>query len=44
VIAGPQWSDLTHAGAFVLGLVVGVLVVIRLSRVLVELLRRRRDD
>ena len=39
-----EWGDLTHAGAFFLGTLFGVVLTIRLARLLVDAYRRERDQ
>ena len=38
------WADVAVAGAFVLGLVGGALVTIRITRYVLEYLRNERDS
>ena len=41
---GVEWADLTHAAAFLAGTIVGVVLTIRLTKVLAEERRRRNHD
>jgi hypothetical protein len=43
VSAQIQWADLTVAGAFVLGLLVGIVVVLRVARIGAHLIDRYID-
>jgi uncharacterized membrane-anchored protein YhcB (DUF1043 family) len=42
-VTAAQWSDLTVAAAFVAGLIVGAVLVLRLAKLALELMRRERD-
>jgi hypothetical protein len=43
IYAGVDWSDVTVGAAFILGTVVGAVATVRLTRYLLEYLRRDRD-
>lgn len=38
-----QWGDVSHAGAFFLGTLFGVILTIRLARLLLDMGRRERE-
>jgi hypothetical protein len=42
-VGSATWSDLTHVAAFSIGVVAGAVIVLRLARVLLELMRHERD-
>jgi len=42
--ASVAWSDLSIVGGFLAGFLVGVVVAIRLVRVVGSVIRRERDD
>ena len=39
-----DWANFAYAGAFVLGLLTGSIVTMRLSKVLAEFFRQQRDN
>ena len=39
-----DWSAVTHAGAFIVGVLAGTIMTTRLARVLAQFLRRERDQ
>ena len=44
IYAGVDWSNLTVAAAFILGALLGTVATIRLTRALLEYLRRDHDE
>ena len=42
ILAGVDWSNLTVAAAFVLGAILGTVATIRLTRTLLEYLKREQ--
>lgn len=44
ILAGADWSNLTVATAFVLGAILGSVATVRLTRALLDYLRRDRDQ
>lgn len=44
MLAGITWSDVTIAGAFLLGIVIGGITTTRLTRYVLEYLRKERSQ
>jgi len=44
IVAAVEWSNLTVAGAFVVGILAGAIATIRITRHVLEYLRRERED
>jgi predicted exporter len=42
-VLGLEWSNLTILGAFGVGLFVGIILTIRLAKILAEFLRREKE-
>ena len=43
-MTGVSSADLTHAGALLIGLLIGVALTLKLLKLIVEYLKRERED